>query len=98
MSFSIGSRLIGRPARCLFDRPGEVVLPAYSDDVFGFVPGSSPWTHPYLASGGAEAMISPPGIFVDGTPEVSATAGELVGKSRQERFDSTQETEHRDRF
>jgi hypothetical protein len=38
MSFSIGSRLIGRPARCLFDRPGEVVLAAYSDDVLGFVP------------------------------------------------------------
>jgi hypothetical protein len=38
MSFSIGSRLIGRPARCLFDRPGEVVLAAYSDDVLGSVP------------------------------------------------------------
>jgi hypothetical protein len=38
MSFSIGSRLIGRPARCLFDRPGEAVLAAYSDDVLRFMP------------------------------------------------------------
>jgi len=95
MSFSIGSRLIGRPARCLFDRPGEVVLAAYSDDVLGFVPEVR---HGHTHIWRPEAMISPPGIFVDGTPEVSATAGELVGKSRQERFDSTQETEHRDRF
>jgi hypothetical protein len=29
------------------------------------------------------------GIFVDGTSEVSETAEELVGKSRQERFDSS---------
>src|ERR1700730_17692155 len=54
--------------------------------------------HPYLASGGAEAMISPPGIFVDGTPEVSETAGELVGKLRQEQFDGAQKAEHRDRL
>ena len=43
-------------------------------------------------------MISPPGIFVYGIPEVSETAGELVGKSRQERFNGAQEAENRDRF
>src|SRR6266478_7543907 len=29
-------------------------------------------------------------LFVDGTPEVNEAGGELVGKSRQERFDRTQ--------
>jgi GNAT superfamily N-acetyltransferase len=38
-SFSIGSRLIGRPARCLFDRPGEGLLAAYSAGVLAAIGG-----------------------------------------------------------
>ena len=37
-------------------------------------------------------------LFVDGTPEVNEAGGELVGKSRQERFDRTQKAKDRDRF
>jgi GNAT superfamily N-acetyltransferase len=39
MSFSIGWRVIGRPARCIFDGPGEAVLAAYSDGVLVAVGG-----------------------------------------------------------
>src|SRR5260370_6432062 len=37
-------------------------------------------------------------LFADGAPEVSEPGRELVGKSRQERFDRTQKALHRDRF